>query len=310
MGWERWELGSHAKLLLPRACPRWRPGDTGQLPVVTPQDLGSRSAPSPLLLCPFPRMSPQTPCPEPCEPCGFPSTPRVSFLPQSHRIPVPISLPSLEQPGAPPHPPIPPSRCSQPVWGTRRIFGIRFPVTRAGLLGATSQGLLGNKSLKEPRGLLGYTSWSRGGPREFIGIHASGTTRGHRFFGIRIPVITGEWPGGPAAPAAPLPAPPPPPQPRDRAAPAGMSGCSWLCPPRPPCAWWPPLPPPRSARENRVFCRITAGIPIQSSCHPSSQLSVPGQQPPAPGVGWHQDGAGRAEPVRLHTANPAGKSGN
>lgn len=163
LGWERWELGSQAKLLLPRACPRWRPGDTGQLPVVTPRDLGSRSAPSPLLLCPFPRMSPQTPCPEPCEPCGFPSTPRVSFLPQSHRIPVPISLPSLEQPGAPPHPQIPPSRRSQPAWGTR-IFGIRFPVIRAGLLGATSQGLLGNKSLKEPRGLLGYTSRSRGGP--------------------------------------------------------------------------------------------------------------------------------------------------
>uniref|UniRef100_A0A8D2NS54 Lysosomal membrane ascorbate-dependent ferrireductase CYB561A3 n=1 Tax=Zosterops lateralis melanops TaxID=1220523 RepID=A0A8D2NS54_ZOSLA len=61
------------------ARPSWKRPDSDSLD----SHLGSCSAPSPLLLCPFPRIHPSTPCPEPCELCSFLSTPCVSFLPQS-----------------------------------------------------------------------------------------------------------------------------------------------------------------------------------------------------------------------------------
>lgn len=138
--------------------------------MVTPWDLGSRSSPSLLLLCPFPRIPPRPRAQSHVSSVVsshpvFPSSP-------SHRIPVPTSLPSLEQWAAPPHPQIPPSHPSKLAWGTQRVTAghiLRF-IGKHILEGA--QGVMGihlSVTRGEHKVFLGYISLSLQADTDFWG---------------------------------------------------------------------------------------------------------------------------------------------
>lgn len=125
LGWERWELGSRSwpsqavpsKGLSSLAPRRHRTAPHGH-----PTGFGIMLCPVPASPLPLSQNRPPTPCPEPCELCGFPSTPWVSFLPQSqdpcsHLCSQPGAM------GATPIPQIPPSHPSRLAWGTQRVTG-------------------------------------------------------------------------------------------------------------------------------------------------------------------------------------------